>query len=119
MPEKKQPVTKGDDNDKLMGILAYLGILVLIPLLAAKESKFAQYHAKQGINLFAAEIVLSILYWVIGLLAVFTGGIGFFLFPVLGLLWIGLLVLAIMGIINAINGEEKPLPLIGGFSLIK
>ena len=45
MPEEKKPAAKsGGDNDKLMGVLAYLGILVLVPLLAAKDSKFAQYH---------------------------------------------------------------------------
>ena len=120
MQEEKKPAAKsGGDNDKLMGVLAYLGILVLVPLLAAKESKFAQYHAKQGITLFAAEIVLMVLYWVAGLAAVFTGGIGFLLFPILGLVWLGLVVLSIIGIINAVNGEEKPLPIIGGIQLMK
>ncbi|TXI90491.1 MAG: hypothetical protein E6Q36_01370 [Chryseobacterium sp.] len=120
MPEDKKPAAKsGDSNDKLMGVLAYLGFLVLVPLLAAKDSKFAQYHAKQGITLFAAEIVLMVLYWVAGFAAVFTGGFGFILFPLLGLVWLGLVVLSIIGIINAVNGEEKPLPIIGGIQLMK
>ena len=57
MPEGK----KTSDNDKLMGVLAYLGILVLIPLLAAKDSKFAQFHAKQGLTLFIGEVILFVL----------------------------------------------------------
>ena len=32
-----------------MAILAYFGILVLIPILAAKDSKFARFHANQGL----------------------------------------------------------------------
>ena len=60
MPEEKKPSTtnkpqaKSNDtsNDTLMGVLAYIGILCLIPLLAAKDSEFAQFHAKQGLNLF-------------------------------------------------------------------
>lgn len=120
MPEEKKPAAKsGDSNDKLMGVLAYLGILVLVPLLAAKDSKFAQYHAKQGITLLAAEIVLVVLQWVVIFLGAVTGGFGFILFPIISLAGLGLLVLSIIGIINAVNGEEKPLPLIGGIQLMK
>lgn len=118
MPEEKKAAS-GGDNDKLMGVLAYLGILVLVPLLAAKESKFAQYHAKQGLTLFVVEIVLTVLYWVAGFLTVFTGGFGFILFPLLGLVWLGTIVLAIIGIVNAVNNEMKPLPIIGGIQLMK
>ena len=32
------------EKNKVMGVLAYLGILVLIPILAAKESPFARFH---------------------------------------------------------------------------
>jgi uncharacterized membrane protein len=118
MSEEKK-ATSGGDNDKLMGILAYLGILVLVPLLAAKDSKFAQYHARQGLTLFVVEIVLTVLYWIVGFAAVFTGGFGFILFPLLGLVWLGTLVLSIIGIVNVINNEEKPLPVIGGIQLMK
>ena len=35
-------------DNKVMAILAYFGPLVLIPIFAAKESRFARYHANQG-----------------------------------------------------------------------
>lgn len=38
-----------DQNDKIFGVLAYIGILWLVPLLAAPKSKFAKYHANQGL----------------------------------------------------------------------
>lgn len=121
MPEKQSAIkdSKNNDNDKLMGVLAYLGILVLVPLLVAKDSKFAQYHAKQGITLLVAEIALTVIYWIAGLIAIVTGGIGFILFPLVGIVWLGLIILAILGIVNAINGEEKPLPIVGGIKLMK
>jgi uncharacterized membrane protein len=52
---------------------------------------------------------------------VFIPFLGWFLMVVLHLcLVIGILVLAVMGIINAVNGACKPLPLIGNrFTLIK
>ncbi|MGI6365430.1 MAG: hypothetical protein ACOX2G_06765 [Bacillota bacterium] len=91
-----------------MGILAY--IIFFIPLLAARDSKFAMYHANQGLVLFLAGIVVSILGSIIPLL-------GWFLILPLGML--AVTVLAIIGIINAAKGLLKPLPVIGGISIIK
>lgn len=49
-----------DSNDKVYGILAYIGILVLVPLLAGK-TQFARFHANQGLVLFIADIILGVL----------------------------------------------------------
>ena len=45
-------------KNKVMAILAY--IIFFIPLLAAKESKFAMYHANQGLVLFLLAVAVSI-----------------------------------------------------------
>lgn len=123
MPEDKQSAQTSKSsvgsNDPIMGVLAYLGILVLVPLLASKDSDFVQYHAKQGLTLFVAEIALSVLYWIVGFITIATGGIGFLLFPLLGLAWIGILVLSIIGIVNVVNKKKAPLPIIGGIQLMK
>lgn len=95
-------------NDKIMGILAY--IFFLIPLLAAKDSKFAMYHANQGLLLFILAIGVNVIGTVIPVLGWFILG------PLGNLLVIGL---AILGIINAANGEQKPLPVIGKYTLLK
>ncbi len=106
------PIDPADaEQNKVMAILAY--IIFFIPLLAAKESRFAMYHANQGTILFLAGIGLSI---VCGLLTIITLGILFFLPMLASLVW---LVFAVLGIINAVNGEAKPLPLIGGFQLFQ
>jgi uncharacterized membrane protein len=44
------------ENENMMAILSYLGILCLIPFLVFKDNDFVQYHAKQGLTLFIAEI---------------------------------------------------------------
>jgi uncharacterized membrane protein len=95
------------EKNKAMAILAY--IIFLIPLLAAKESKFAMYHANQGLVLFLAALAVN----VVGGIVPF---IGWFIILPLGNLFI--VVLAILGIVNAAKGEAKPLPLIGGFKII-
>lgn len=130
MPEEKKTEAKaevtqttkssGDSNDTLMGVLAYLGILCLIPLLAAKDSDFAQFHAKQGVTLFALEVAAVVLMWVIGFISI-AGGLGFLglLSLVIWLAQIGFLVLSIIGIVNVINKKKEPLPIVGGIHLIK
>ena len=91
------------EKNKVYAILAYIGILFLVPLLAAKDSPYAKFHTNQGLVLFLLEVILSVVWWI----------------PLLGLLWIAVVVFAIMGIINAAQGECKPLPIIGEIELIK
>ncbi len=120
-PPNTTPVNANDaENNKAMGILAYLGILVIVPILAAKESQFARFHANQGLVLclgaIAYAVAISIL---IPILIAISWRLGL-LFS--NILWIGSLffgVLAIMGIINAATGKMKELPIIGKFTILK
>lgn len=103
-----------------MAVLAYFGILVLIPILAAKESKFARFHANQGLIFLITGVAYSIFVQVVIKIVSFisyvlAGIVGI----ALGLAWLLLLVLAIIGIINAVKGEFKQLPLIGQFQILK
>ena len=93
------------ESNKAMAALSYIGILVLIPLLAKKDSPYAQFHSKQGLVLLIAEVITSIIMaipligWIVGVVGSIT--------------W---LVIAIMGIVAAFKGEQKELPIIGGFA---
>ena len=102
---------KDAEDNKIMGILAYLGILFLVPYLAAKESPFAKFHANQGCVLFLAEIALGFLGFILAFIP-FGGYISY-------ILYLGGVVLMIIGIINALNGEMKELPVIGKFTILK
>ena len=103
------------EQNKLMGILAYLSWLVLIPIFAAKESKFARYHANQGIVLAIAEIVVSIIIGILSDLPL----IGW-LFSIVGSLFgIVCLVFSVIGILNAANGKAKELPIVGKYRILK
>ena len=96
------------EKNKVMGILAY--IFFFIPLLAAKESKFAMYHANQGLILFLAAIIINIVGGIIPI-------VGWLIIIPLGNLVV--LIWAILGIVKAVGGKMEPLPLIGKFNLIK
>lgn len=117
MPEAKKATahtTKSketDQNIKTIAALAYL--IFFLPLLTNKDSKFAMYHANQGLLLLILAVAANFLLTFVGIA---TLGIGFLLWPIVQ---VGVLVLGIMGIMNAINGETKPLPLIGNFTILK
>ena len=99
--EATQSTPVGSDKDiqenKLMALLSYLGILFLIPLLAKKDSPYCQFHAKQGLVLFIASFIMWIPF------------IGWILGVVVFILWL-------IGVINVLSGKMKPLPIIGGFA---
>lgn len=92
-------------SNKLMGVLAYLGILVFIPLLAAKNSKFARFHVNQGLIL----LICSVVSWFVGRL---SPAVAWVLNAVI-------FVLAIIGIVNVVKGVTKKLPLIGNIRIIQ
>ena len=94
------------EKNKVMAVLAY--ILFFIPLLAAKDSKFARFHTNQGLVLFLGGIIAS----VVAVIPV----IGWIVALIAGLV---ITVLAIIGIINALNGKAKELPVIGKFKILK
>lgn len=124
-PAPAAPQASGYDpqdvqQNKLMAILAYFNILVIVPILAAKDSKFAKFHANQGLVLCICSIVLWVSFTI---LTILFYKVAFFFGFLINLLWyvvgLGILVLAILGIINAAKGEAKELPLIGKYQILK
>lgn len=110
-------------NNKAMGVLSYLGILFLIPLFAAKQSKFAQFHARQGLTLCVLEVAYSIATSIIkgilwNVLPWSMWGIYTAISSIFSLASIFFFVAAIIGIVNAVKGECKELPLIGKIDFI-
>lgn len=81
-----------------VSVLAYLNILVLITLVFARKSRFAQFHARQGLAL----LILTVIF-----------GFTFYL-PVLPwLLGLFIAICIIIGIINVITGHERLMPIVG------
>ena len=89
------------ESGKTMAFVAYL--IFFIPLLMEeyKKNKFVMYHTEQSIVLVIVNVIVSIITSV-------TCGVG-------GILFIGTIVLFIIGVINAFGGKVAPLPLIGQF----
>jgi hypothetical protein len=127
-PQQAYTPQQDAQANKVFAVLAYLGILVLVPIFAAKDSRFARYHANQGLILAIAGIVYGIAYSILsGVLfgvaaasgSVTVFGIVTLVIGILGFAFLIYVVFAILGIVNAAKGVEKPLPLIGGITILK
>lgn len=99
-------------NDMWMGILAYLGILALVPYLVKDQSAFVRSHAIRGINLLILEVIAWVAVGVFAWVPILDG----ILSTVVGL---ASFAFSLIGIINVANKEDKDLPFIGGIRLIK
>lgn len=130
-------------NNRL-SLLSYLGILVLVPIFLVKRSRFARFHANQGLVLLIAGIVsdlallvlklivgalrsglMALLYRVDGsrvliAMGAVLGGVVSGVFWILSvLISVALIVLAVLGIVNAVKGRARELPLIGRFHILR
>lgn len=108
-------VDPADAKDNVaFGILAYLFWLCLIPLFARKESKFCQFHAKQGMFLAVIESVAVILS-ILG--AIPVAGV---IFGILSyLIDLACTFFAVVGIYNVVRGKTRELPIIGKYNFFK
>ncbi len=95
-----------NQTNTLMGVLAYLGPLVIVSYLVAKDDPFVKFHIKQGLVLLVIQVVL----WV--LMPMMVWG----LWSLMRLINLAVAVLAIIGIINVVQKKEKELPLVGSFA---
>lgn len=123
-----QPMDPNFDvqNNKAMGILAYIGILVLVPLFGAKHSKFARFHTGQGLTLVAFEVAYIITEVIINAIvgAIFRSTWYYYnpvptvIATLLNLGYAFFTVMAVFGIVNAAKGTFKKLPVIGSVDWI-
>jgi uncharacterized membrane protein len=106
------------EHNRVAAVLSYFGLLVLVPLLASPDSRFARFHAGQGLTLLAAEICSGMIGTV---LHAVLGGISWRLLPLAalwnltGILFLGL---TVFGIVSALQGKARELPLLGRFRIL-
>jgi len=97
--------TPQDEGDRILAAISYLGFLCFLPLFLKKSNPFVQYHAKQGLVLFIAEIIVSFIN----------------IIPILGqLVWffavIVFLVVSVMGIVMSWSGVYWKIPVLSEYA---
>jgi len=95
------------EKNKVVSAFAYL--LFFLPLIVCPGSPFGKFHANQGLLLLIVCVAGSI---ILNLIPV----VGWILLPLFSVL---VLAVAIMGLVNTLNGKAKELPLIGKYRILK
>jgi uncharacterized membrane protein len=101
----------GVGSDVACAVLCYflVGIIWYFVDEKMRQSSLAKWHAKQGLVLLMAWIVLSVLSMVLMMIPFLGWWIWF-------VVWLGLLILWILGIVQAASGKEEQLPVLGQFA---
>ena len=104
METQESTISKSAEG-KNIAIIAYItiiGLIIAFVMNNEKKDPFASYHIRQSLGLGLTALALGaigiipILGWIINLLGIFV-----------------ILYMWIMGLMNAINGKEKPIPFLG------
>ncbi|MFH1890904.1 MAG: DUF4870 domain-containing protein [Candidatus Kuenenbacteria bacterium] len=101
----EQKVTKEQEN-RIIAALSYIWVLCLVPLLTRRNDEYCQFHAKQGLVLFVGSFAVMVL----GMIPV----LGWLIILPLG--WLFLVILSILGIINALQGKKWKMPYVGKYA---
>lgn len=103
------PVVMDQDtrDNRVLSLFCYLGMFMILPLVAQPNSSFVRFHANQGLVLILFSIcaavvsIIPILGWIVSAVCLIFA-----------------FVCTIIGIVNACKGRKKPLPLIGKYTIL-
>ncbi|HEX3383782.1 MAG TPA: hypothetical protein VHS53_01270 [Mucilaginibacter sp.] len=116
MDQENNTVTT--DNGKNAGIVSYIGplgwLIAYFAMHSDKKTELGSYQLRQTLLLYIATAVC---YFVVYILMIISLFISLFLAGFFGIvMWlvgVASFVLWVIGLIGAINGQKKPIPLIG------
>lgn len=100
------PALAEDKTTAIVSYLTLIGFIVAIVLHGNAKTRLGAFHLRQSLGL----IVCSLAMFPVGFILGFV--------PVLGwlaglVIWIGFIVCWVLGLIAALNGEQKPIPVLG------
>ncbi len=89
----------------VLGILSYIPILVLIPVLIKKDDDFVHFHAKQGLVLLFVWVGV----WIITIIPFVGWIIGILLSTILSLI-------SLVAIVKVLMGEKWEIPVVSTYA---
>ena len=114
-PPPPQGGAPASSDRTLMVILAYLGLLALIPYLTKKEDPDIHWHAKNGVGLLILDVVVSLGFWILSIVlrnSILGCGAGM----VSCIVWLGIFALHVYCIIQAVGGKRPRIPVVTDFA---
>lgn len=106
-PVAPAPVVAEDRTVAILTYVTIIGFIIAIIIHSDKKTALGAYHLRQGLGLFLTGIVVCVPFGIpiVNLVMVVLGP------PLL----IGLFVLWLMGLLAAVNGQQKPMPVMGQY----
>jgi len=102
----------GPQNRGLMLVLSYLWVLALVPYLTEQKDPEIKWHARHGLVLLIAEVILGVVIFILSMIP----GLGCIM-PILSLLiWLGIIVLHVVCLVKALNGERFMVPYVSDYA---
>lgn len=111
-PDTPPPAIAPATEDRTVAILTYItiiGFIIAIVMHSSKKTALGAFHLRQGLGLLITGLVI----WLPGMIISFIPVINFLMVLVWPLVGISLFVLWIMGLLAAVNGQQKPMPVVG------
>lgn len=104
-PASSSPSSASVEAGKTTAIIAYLtviGLIIALVLNMEKKNSYAAYHIRQSLGVMLTGLVISFVSWI----------------PILGWIvaivgWLLMVYMWLMGLLNALNGRERPVPILG------
>lgn len=105
MAEQTNEKIEKSQDTRIIAAIGYLWILCLLPILTKRNSEFAQHHGRQGLVLTICSFAIWLVAWipVVGWLVGFFGSLA-------------LVVLSVLGIMNALQGKYWEMPILGEYA---
>jgi len=108
-----QPASTGGGMDgKTIGIISYLtliGTIIAFVMNNDKKDQLAAFHIRQMLGIALSGFAVSIL----GTVLAFVPKIGWMISMLTWVLYLGLMILWVIGILGAVNGQKKSVPVLG------
>lgn len=117
-----------EERNKALAAIGYIPFLCFIPIFAARDDEYAQFHGKQSLVLLITYILISLALWLVAI--IFGGILGHI--PLIGIIFkavgwiahnfvgtilgIGYLILIIISIIYAASGKDWQIPIISTYT---
>ena len=112
-PPSGQPGGPQSSDRQIMMVISYLGPLGVIPLVMKNEDREVLWHAKNGLAIFVAEVILVI---VLSLLGNYIPGMGCITGPIFCVIPLAFLAVAIFAIVKATQGQRLRIPFVSDFA---
>lgn len=107
-PASLNSATTDDKTAAIVSYLTLIGFIIAVILHGSNKTHLGAYHLRQSLGLMLTAIAV----WVAAMMFVFVPFIGWLINLAA---WVALFALWVIGLLSAINGQMKPVPILGEY----